>query len=95
MRADMQEEHALLSEEFEGFGADQVCFEDDFDDSSGETADDQLVDARLFEMLDALEALRESEVSDALRRLRQLFPHIPFPFRVRALMAARHRVVLG
>lgn len=87
----MQEEHALRSDEFAEFGADQVFF----DDEPGEMDDDQLVDARLFEMLDALEALRESEVSDALRRLRQLFPHIPFPFRVRALMAARHRIVLG
>jgi hypothetical protein len=91
----MQEEHALPSQDFDDFGADQVRFGDDFDEDPDEAAGDPLIDARLFEMLDALEALRDSEVSDALRRLRQLFPHIPFPFRVRALMAARHRIVLG
>lgn len=95
VRSAMQEEHALPSQDFDDFGADQVRFDDDFDDDSGETTSDSLIDARLFEMLDALEALRDSEVSDALRRLRQLFPHIPFPFRVRALMAARHRAVVG
>jgi hypothetical protein len=92
----MQEEHALLSDEVDGFGDDQVGFDDEDPLESAEDAEaDALVDARLIEMREALDALRDSEVSDALRRLRELFPHIPFPFRVHALMAARHQVVVG
>jgi hypothetical protein len=56
-------------------------------------AEGAAADPRLAEMRDVLDMLRESEISDALRLLRQLFPHIPFPFRVRALMAARHGAV--
>lgn len=57
----------------------------------GEEAGKELApDPRLAEMQDVLVTLRDSEISHALRLLRQKFPHIPFPFRVRALMAARH-----
>jgi hypothetical protein len=92
----MQEEHALLSDEFDSFGDDDAGFGDDDEvPEEGDTEADALVDARLIEMREALDALRDCEVSDALRRLRQLFPHIPFPFRVHALMAARHQVVVG
>ena len=94
MRSAMHEDQVLLSEELDDFGADRVCFEDDDfledDEPSEDPEADALIDARLIEMREALDALRDSEVSDALRRLRQLFPHIPFPFRVRALMAARN-----
>lgn len=93
----MQEEHALLSEQVDGFGDDHVGFDDEEPpDGAAEDAEaDALVDARLMEMREALDALRDCEVSDALRRLRELFPHIPFPFRVHALMAARHQIVVG
>ncbi len=94
MRSAMHEDQVLASEELDDFGADQVGFDDDDfldDDEPPEDPEaDALIDARLIEMREALDALRDCEVSDALRRLRQLFPHIPFPFRVRALMAARH-----
>ena len=52
-------------------------------------------DPRLTEMQEVLIDLRNSEVGHALRLLRQRFPHIPFPFRVRALMAVRHGAVVG
>lgn len=79
------------------FDGEDTVFEDD----EVSLADDDLkieapdADPHLGEMRDALQMLRDSEVSHALRELRQLFPDIPFPKRVRALMAVRHGAMAG
>ena len=75
-------------------------FDDEFPivadaDQAREDEEETAPDPRLTEMQDVLVTLRDSEVSHALRLLRQKFPHIPFPFRVRALMAVRHGAVVG
>jgi hypothetical protein len=74
---------------------DTASFADD--DPAMEAEGDQVIelDPRVAEMRDALQTLRDTEVSHALRELRQLFPHIPFPKRVRALMAVRHGAMAG
>ena len=83
---------------FDDEDVDEPSFADD--DLEMEAERDQVVevielDPRVAEMRDALQTLRDTEVSHALRELRQLFPHIPFPKRVRALMAVRHGAMAG
>ncbi len=53
------------------------------------------VPSRPTEMNAVLETLRDTELAPALRLLRELFPEVPFPKRVRALIAARHGAVLS
>ena len=93
-------EHDLVfDDEDTVFEDDEVSFADD--DLEIEADVDRVVieapdaDPHLGEMRDALQMLRDSEVSHALRELRQLFPDIPFPKRVRALMAVRHGAMAG
>jgi hypothetical protein len=95
----MQEDSTFQPEEFSALDDATPAFADD--DPEMEAADVPVVievielDPRVAEMRDALQTLRDTEVSHALRELRQLFPHIPFPKRVRALMAVRHGAMAG
>jgi len=80
-------------------GEDVPVFDDEFpilaDEADDLDDEGDAFDPRLTEMHEVLVTLRDREVSDSLRLLRQLFPHIPFPFRVRALMAVRHGAMAG
>ncbi len=76
----------VFDDEFPIIAEAEAAMEDVEDDDEEAPA----ADPRLTEMRDVLVTLRDSEVGQALRLLRQRFPHIPFPFRVRALMAVRH-----
>jgi hypothetical protein len=95
----MQDDSTFQPEEFSALDGATPAFADD--DPEMEAADVPVVievielDPRVAEMRDALQTLRDTEVSHALRELRQLFPHIPFPKRVRALMAVRHGAMAG
>ena len=78
----------VFADEFPIIAEAEAAMEDVEDEDEDEEA--PAADPRLTEMRDVLVTLRDSEVGQALRLLRQRFPHIPFPFRVRALMAVRH-----
>ncbi len=57
--------------------------------------EEHTVPSRPTEMNAVLETLRDTELAPALRLLRELFPEVPFPKRVRALIAARHGAELS